>query len=336
MILQPAIPAALIVLFGILLGGFAVWQLVVAKGRSARLSWVLRLVLVLLLIVVAARPVIPATQQGPSASGGLEVYFVVDTTSSVSAEDWGDGEPRLVGVTEDIAAIAEELSGAQFSLITFDAEAVQRVPLTSDAAAIRNAAAVLTPEVSYYSRGSSISEAVDLLTTVLTEAAEENPGQDRVVFYLGDGEQTVAESPETFAGIAPLVTGGAVLGYGTADGARMLQFDGFGDEESEIAYILDYSVSPAVEAISRIDEAALGTIADQLGVQYLHRSADAAVTPAIGGIDVGELTVADGEPGSPTELYWIFAIPFGLIALFEAARIALVVLELRASRRRPT
>lgn len=334
MILQPAIPIAFIVLFSVLLLGFAVWQLVVASSRSTRLSWVLRLVLVVLLIVIAVRPVFPATHEGPTASGGLEVYFVVDTTSSVSAEDWNGTEPRLQGVKADIAAIADELAGAQFSLVTFDADAVQRVPLTSDASAILNAATVMTPEVSYYSRGSSISEPVELLTTMLTTAAEESPGQDRVVFYLGDGEQTVAAAPESFADLAPLITGGAVLGYGTAAGGPMLQFDGYGDEESEIAYILDYTASPVTEAISRIDESSLETIASELGVAYLHRSVDESVLGVLDGIEVGDLTVAEGEPGSAVELYWIFAIPFGLIALFEATRIALVALELRASRRR--
>ncbi|MGV8884074.1 MAG: VWA domain-containing protein [Microbacteriaceae bacterium] len=334
MILQPAIPVILIVVFGIALLGFAIWQLVVAAGRAARLSWALRLVLVVLLLIIAARPVIPATHQGPSASGGLEVYFVVDTTSSVSAQDWGEAEPRLAGIRQDISTIVDELGGAQYALITFDVDAVQRVPLTTDASAILNAAEVLTPEVSYYSRGSSISEAVGLLTTILDEAAQESPDQERVVFYLGDGEQTVSAPPESFEPLSSLVSGGAVLGYGTAAGGRMLQFDGFGDEQSEIAYILDYSVSPPVEAISRIDETALTTIADQLGVNYYKRTASEPVSAALRGIDVGELSVADGEPGSPIELYWIFAIPFGLIALFEAARIALVVLELRSSRKK--
>jgi len=114
----------------------------------------------------------------------------------------------------------------------------------------------------------------------------------------------------------------------------MLLFDGYGDEESEVGYILDYSASPTTEALSRIDEARLGTIADQLGVTYERRTADTPVTGVLGGIEVGELEIGEGEPGSPVELYWLFAIPFGLIALFEAARIALVALELRASRRR--
>jgi len=334
MILQPVLPAALLVLLAFVLLAFAIWQLVVARGRTAKLSWGLRIVLVLLLVVIAARPVIPATHSGPSASGGLEVYFVVDTTSSVSAEDWNGDSTRLSGIKDDIASIADTLAGAQFSLVTFDAAAVQRVPLTTDATAIAGAASVITPEVSYYSRGSTIDEPVQLLERILGEASDESPGQDRVLFYFGDGEQTTDAAPGSFESLAPFINGGAVLGYGTTQGGPMLEFDGYADDDSEFAYIQDYSQSPPVEAISRIDEAALGTIASQLGVEYLHRTAETRVDDALAGIDVGELTVADGEPGSPIELYWIFAIPFGLIALFESARIAAAVIELRQPRRK--
>ena len=41
------------------------------------------------------------------------------------------------------------------------------------------------------------------------------------MFYLGDGEQTAAGEPPPFTIPAGLIHGGAVLGYGTADGGRM-------------------------------------------------------------------------------------------------------------------
>jgi len=333
MILQPIIPVALLVLLGAALLGFAVWQLVVAKTLALKRAWVLRLVMVVLLLLVAVRPVIPANSSGPSASGGLEVYFVVDTTSSISAEDWGSGEPRLVGVKDDIAAIADRLEGAQFSLVTFDAATVERVPLTTDATAIASAASILTPEVTYYSRGSSIDAPLDFMKELLTDAAEENPGQRRVLYYLGDGEQTSATAPRSFEELAPLVTGGAVLGYGTTGGARMQQFDGYVDPSvTEPVYIQDYTTGG--DAISRIDEAQLQTIAGDIGVNYYHRASGESIGAALAGIDVGELTVADGTPGSPVELYWIPAIPLGLLALLEAAGIVGAILELRQSRRR--
>ena len=335
MIIQPILPLpALLVIAGLLIA-FAVWRLVVARGR-VRLSWVLRILMVALLLGIAVRPVIPATESGPTASGGLEVYFVVDTTSSSAAEDWGDGQPRLDGMRDDIAAIADDLAGAQFSLVTFDAATVQRVPLTSDSSAIASAASVLAPEISYYSRGSSIDEPVEFMTELLGAAAKESPNQQRVLYYLGDGEQTQATPPGSFASIAPFIDGGAVLGYGTDAGARMRVFDGYtvDDGDADPLYIQDYSVDSPGDAISRIDEAALGTIATDLGVNYIHRSATDSVARASAGLDVGELTVTEGEPGSPTELYWILAIPLALLALLEVAGIVGAVLEVRPARKK--
>jgi len=332
MILEPVLPIAVLVVFTVALAGFAVWQLTLARTRRLRLSWVGRIVMVALLLLVALRPVIPASSSGPTAAGGLEVYIVVDTTSSVSAEDWGNAEPRLNGVKTDIAQIVDDLAGAQFSLVTFDAAPVQRVPLTTDATAIESAASVLAPEISYYSRGSSIDAPLDFLRDILAAAAEENPGQQRILYYLGDGEQTADVAPKSFAELAPLVTGGAVLGYGTSSGARMASFDGYTADDTGVTYIEDYTTGE--EAVSRIDEAALTKIAGELGVNYFHRAAGESLGPAVDGIDVGDVTVSDGTPGSPVELYWIPAIPLGILALLEVAGIAGAILELRASRRK--
>lgn len=332
MIIQPVVALPALLAIAGVLAAFSVWRLIVSRGRT-RLAWVGRIAMIVLLLGVALRPTIPATESGPTASGGLEVYFVVDTTSSSSAEDWGDGQPRLEGMREDIAAIADDLSGAQFSLVTFDAATVQRVPLTTDSSAIASAASVLQPEVSYYSRGSGIDQAVDFMTDLLAAADKESPDQQRVLYYLGDGEQTLPTPPGTFAPIAPYLDGGAVLGYGTDQGARMLVFDGYTDDDLDPLYIQDYTTSPASDAISRIDEAALGTVASELGVNYIHRSASDSVARASAGLDVGDLTVSEGEPGSPTELYWILAIPLALLALAEAAGIVGAVLEIRPRRR---
>jgi Ca-activated chloride channel homolog len=306
--------------------------------------WLARLAMILLLIVIAARPTIPTDGQGPKASGGLEVYVVVDTTSSMAAEDWGDAQPRLDGVKADLEEIVDGLEGAQFSLVTFDAVGVQRVPLTSDSSAMLSAVSVLKQEITTYSRGSSIDVAVRVLEDLLADAKALNPDQQRVLFYLGDGEQTSSLEPGSFDTLAPYLEGGAVLGYGTAEGGRMQEYFGdsatqFGEtaqgEEEPVpeelpTYIQDYETGS--DALSRTDEAALRVIAELLGVQYLHRAADSSAAPALDGIEVGELVVEDGQPDSTVELYWVFVIPFGALALLELYWIGGLLLELRGTR----
>ena len=349
MITNPVLPGWALAVIAVVFGGFALWRLIAQrKNRASAGMWLARLGMIALLLIVALRPTIPTDGQGPKASGGLEVYVVVDTTSSMAAEDWADGRPRLDGVKADLEVLVDGLEGAQFSLVTFDAVAVQRVPLTSDSSAMMSAVSVLRQEITTYSRGSSIDAAVPELEELLAEAEDLNPDQRRVLFYLGDGEQTVDVAPGSFDTLAPYLDGGAVLGYGTAAGGPMQEFfgenptqfgetaqegsDGGSTEDIPPTYIQDYTTG--LDALSRIDEAALGSIADQLGVRYLHRTADSSPDPALAGIDVGELTVEEGEPDSTVELYWVFVIPFGALALLELYSIGGLLLELRGTRRR--
>ena len=342
MTLDPIAPPWLVAVLAALLGAFAVWRIAASPTARLRVWWALRLVAVALLVVVALRPVIPAEPaQRSTVSGGLEVYIAVDTTSSMAAEDWTPGtsgqQPatRLDGVKADIAAIAEGLPGASFSLVTFDAEAVQRVPLTSDATALVSAGDVLTQEITAYSRGSSVDEPVGLLTDILGAAADANPRQQRVLFYLGDGEQTAAVEPGSFEALAPLISGGAVLGYGTDEGGRMREFNGYADPDAQPRYIADYSTGVGGDAVSRIDETRLGTIASQLGVDYLHRDAGTGIDALLAGFDVGDVTVSDGRRGVRTELYWIAGVPLGLIALAELVGLASLVVESRRAAAGP-
>jgi Ca-activated chloride channel family protein len=337
MTFDPLLPFWLLAALTFALAAFALWRLVVSPGVRLRLAWAMRLVAVLLLAAVAAHPVIPAEPAERAVSeGGLEVYIVVDTTSSMAAEDWAGGAPRLDGVKADIRAIAQRLDGAGFSLVTFDGDVVQRVPLTTDAAALVSAGDVLTQEITAYSRGSSVDEAVPVLADLLGEAAGDNPRQRRVLFYLGDGEQTSGAAPGSFESLAPLLAGGAVLGYGTTQGGAMREFDGgYSDPSAPVRYIQDYSSGSPVDAVSRIDENQLGQIAQQLGVGYTHRTAGQSLDPVLAGFDVGDVTTTDGARGVRTELYWIPAIPLGLIALVEIVLLAGALAELkpRAPRR---
>lgn len=333
MILDPVIPVWVLVVVGGALSVFAVVQLVSRGTGRARWMWLSRLVMVLLLVVIALRPTLPASTLPPAASGDVDVYFVVDTTSSMAAEDWGDDEPRLTGVREDVLAIAETLVGARVSLITFDAVTVHRVPLTTDVSALAQATRALEQEITTYSAGSSIDEPVEYLTGILTEDAAENPERSRIVYYLGDGEQTSGRQPGSFAELAPVVDGGAVLGYGTEAGGPMKQYTGY-DDGTEQGYIQDYSTG--ADAISRIDERALGTIAEELGVPYIHRDADSTAAEATEGIRVGDVESPSDVPAAPGELYWIAAIPLAALALLELAWMLAAVLRSGAGgSRRP-
>jgi len=324
-IFQPVLNVFLLVLLCAPVGALAVIALAKAKGRDKAL-WVLRLVLLLACFVMFLRPGIPggATQ---TLATDTDVVLVVDTTASIVAEDWNGDEPRLDGVRADVQSIVDEYPGARFALITFDASADLRMPLTTDTTSLISSLDVLRPEVTSQSRGSSIGIASPLLAETLSNAAESSPDRSRMVFYFGDGEQTVASAPEPFDGSAEFTDAGAVFGYGTAEGGPMrLTTGGLGDSGS--GEYIEYQGS---NALSVIDEANLEAIAGELGVEYQHRTADAEIVLP----DAPSTTTnyaESGSVGNVTELYWIAALVVVALLGVELARAGMLVARLRLLR----
>ena len=334
MIFQPILNPLLIVLLCAPVAAVAIWVLVrpprsgpgaVTDPRARaghRALWAMRLVLVLACFAMLLRPGIPggATQ---TLATDTDIVLVVDTTASIVAEDWGDGEPRLDGIRDDVRALVEEYPGARFALITSDAAAELRMPLTTDTTALMGSLEVLRPEVTSQSRGSSIGIAAPLLSETLASAAGSSPERSRMVFYFGDGEQTVVADPESFGESAKYTDSGAVFGYGTEDGGPMrITTGGVSDDGS------DYIQYEGADALSVIDETNLEAIGEQLGVKYQHRTADQEpVLP-----DAPSTTTnyaASGEVGNVTELSWIAALIVLLILGVELARATTLVVRLR-------
>ena len=318
MIFQPVLNVFLLVLL------FAPVAFVVVRAlvRGDRMLWGLRLLMLLACFLMLLRPGIPggATQ---TLATDTDIVIAVDTTASIAAEDWDGDAQRLDGVRTDVQAIVDEYPGARFALLTFDASAELRLPLTTDATALISSLEILNPEVTSRSRGSSIGIANQLLESTLANAAESAPDRSRMVFYLGDGEQTVSTDPESFSSSAEYVDGGAVLGYGTTDGGPMRVTSG-GFDSGEGEYI-EYQ---GEQAMSVIDEANLQTIAEELGVGLQLRSADSPIELPEAPTTTTDYT-ASGSVGNVIELYWIFAlIMIGLLGV-ELVRATMLIAQLR-------
>ncbi|UJP09466.1 VWA domain-containing protein [Microbacterium sp. KUDC0406] len=327
MILQPVLNPILLVLLCAPVAAAIVWALMRpstgSRTHGPRWIWALRMLMLLAAFAMMLRPGIPGGSSQTLATD-TDVVIAVDTTASIVAEDWDGGRPRLDGVRADVQRIVDEYPGARFALITFDATAQLRLPLTTDATALVSSLDVLRPEVTAQSRGSSIGVANELLAKTLQSAAKAAPDRARMVFYLGDGEQTSQDQPESFSTAAKYVDAGAVLGYGTADGGPMKITTGRPSTGSGAHYI-EYQ---GEQAHSVIDEETLERIADQLGVTYEHRTSDAEVT-----LPEAPKTTTDyaesGEVGDVTELYWIFALVIVLLLGVELARATMLVTRMR-------
>ncbi|PPG35105.1 hypothetical protein C5E10_05770 [Pseudoclavibacter sp. RFBG4] len=304
---NPILPAFVLVLLGMALLGFCVFALVRAADRRRRINWALRLAACALVVLAAFRPGI-GSASAPNLESDVDVLFVVDTTASMVAEDW-DGAPRLDGAKADISALAAAHEGARFGVVTFDAAAVQRLPFTADTTALDSLVQTLRPEVTQYSRGSSISIAEPLVEDVLKAAAEAEPERARIVYYLGDGEQTADTEPDSFRGLAGYLAGGAVLGYGTEAGGPMKETAGTLDT-GESSYIVD---AQGQQALSVIDPAALQTIADDLVVPLEIREPGTEVVAA--DIDSSRVTQTGGSAETAFEVYWMLAAAAFLLLL---------------------
>jgi Ca-activated chloride channel family protein len=312
---------ALIAVFVPLLA-LCVWRWRGSTGLR-RTEWIRRTAMVACVAVIGICPAIPSTEQDGLVSNA-ELYFVVDRTGSMAAEDWNGSEPRLAGVSNDMVALTQALPGSRYAIISFDSQATRQLPLTTDARAVRTWADTVRQEITAYSAGSSVDRPLEQLRETLEAAAERNPSNVRLVFFMSDGENTDGSGSNaedgfgSFADLAPLIDGGAVLGYGTAEGGQMRSYDGTDNTGygTDAPYITDDTGAPA---ISRIDETTLRTIADQMGIQYSHRIEPSDVVPLVDEIDL-EAISADGRRDltTYTDVYWPAAVLLGLLLAWEA------------------
>lgn len=293
------------------------------EGGVGRGGWILRLAMVLVIFAMLLRPGIPGgTSQ--TLTTDTDIVLMVDTTASIVAEDWAEDEPRLEGVRADVQAIVNKYPGARFALITFDAAAQLRLPLTTDTTALMTSLDVLRPEVTDQSRGSSIGIAHRMLTQTLSAAASASPDRSRMVFYFGDGEQTASSSPESFSSSARYVDGGAVFGYGTVEGGPMQKTTGRAGDTAPPEYI-EYQGAPA---LSTLDENNLRRISEELGISYQRRSAGTAISLPEAPTSTTDYS-AGGEVGNIIELYWIAALALVVLLGIELARATMQVMRLR-------
>ena len=333
MTFEPIAPVGGAIFFLVIALAFIVTTTIISKVKLR--SAIRRGLIAVALFCVAIGPGYYGPADKTTFTSSNDIFIVLDTTGSVSAEDWNGKDTRLEGMRSDVAQIVEHFAGARFSLITFDAVSLVRVPLTRDTSALVSAMEVVQPEMTLYSHGTTISEPRELLTQTLADAEDAYPEHRRIVFYLGDGEQTAAEKPESFEDAAEFTGAGVVLGYGTEKGGKMLANAGlYADGDDEPEYIQDRSKTPEQDALSKIDEENLKNIAEQLGISYAHRTAPGAI-PGLDAIeDTADEAITEQEARTVIPLYWVFALAAFVLLMWEAASVVIAMVNSRGIGRR--
>ncbi|MBI9115811.1 vWA domain-containing protein [Sanguibacter suaedae] len=300
MTFQPLLPlGVLLAVVGPLLVFTAVLAVRAARRWHSPTSgfggWTRRFLMVLLLAAIGLGPSVPRTGVDTTVTA-VDVFFVVDLTGSMAAEDYDGQKQRLDGVRADMQGITADIPGARYSIIAFDSQASRQLPLTTDARSVATWAQTAQREITMYSSGSLVDRPLDELTSALTGAAEQNPSNVRLVFFMSDGENTAEGTRRSYGDLARLVDGGAVLGYGTQEGGRMKEYDPVyaNGGSPEGGYITDPTQPGTPDALSVIDEAELQAIAAELGIPYVHRTAPTETAPLTADVDPEQIA-ADGR-----------------------------------------
>lgn len=299
---------AIIPLFGAML---VLCTVMLVRRPRQRGAWARRTLMVLLLLVVALRPVTPIEGEETQRMNA-NVFFVVDRTGSMNAEDYAGEQPRLEGVKQDMQQVMSMTEGARYSIIAFDSTATEQLPLTTDAGAAKAWVDTLTTEPTAYSTGSNVDRPLPSLLREISDAKREDPDSSVLVYFLSDGENTDGQESESFSQAAGFVDGGGVLGYGTAEGGPM-KIQG-GEDHGE--YITGPDGQPG---ISTIDEQQLQTIAGELGVPYLHRTdPEAPIEGTMEGITLRPVpTESTRGVASFDDWYWLASIPLTALLIWE-------------------
>lgn len=307
---------------------FVVWRLIASWHTPQRNLWVRRVCVVGVLLLMALRPSVTGGG-APSQMANMDVIFVVDVTSSMAAEDYDGTSQRLVGARQDIKDIALSMPGARYGVITFSLAAAKELPLTTDATALESLVDIIEQEQTMYSRGSSLDVSLPMLEEELERLRERSPERQLVVYFMSDGEQTSDGQIKSFERLAHLIDAGAVLGYGTQEGARMKQFSSSPTFQPLNPYITDFTAQGGPDAISRIDETNLQTIAQQMGVPYTWRQTPGDIEQFIQTVDLDSLQDEQRDVSTYRDTYWLLAVLLVGLVLWEVWSLRSVFYDLR-------
>lgn len=315
MLINPILPVWLMGMICVLL--------LVMKRRSAG-AFIRQILIVVLLFLINLRCMLPSeTVEINEQRLDTYVLFVIDDTISMIAQDYGQGEERLVGVRKDCAYIMDALQGARFSVLSFHNTVNQLTPYTDNTEHVKNVIDAIYPLEEIYAKGTGLNAVKEPMIRSLTEAATKTDGK-LAVFFISDGEITKeGDILDSFKEVAPYVENGAVLGYGTKEGGQMQLKDkyGWGTEP-----IMDYDVYPFAPARSRIDEKNLEQIASDLEVPYIHMTDEKKLDSVISKIKAEANLERENKLETKTQdpylgakdLYYIFVIPLCLLLMIEA------------------
>ena len=310
-IFKPIIPTVIMIIVCLIMIGITVIN---------RKNLISRIIIVVLLFIISQRPMI---KNGAALTYNLDidVLFVVDNTMSMNAIDVNDGT-RLQATINDCKYIIDQMPGANYAIITFNNYSQIKVPFTFDAQIAINVLNNLQIVDPSYATGSTLMLPYDDMRLLLTSSKSKYM-HHRVVFFISDGELTnkdkLSLNIDKYKELRDLVDDGAILGYGTQDGAKMLVTEGISlkgmvDENN---FLLDKSKNPVEPAISRIDENNLEYLANTLSLDYIHMTKTENIKNKLSNIKKNAVLVERENSTANEDIYYYITGLLLIALLYE-------------------
>lgn len=230
----------------------------------------------------------------------VNVFLVVDRSLALDTPDFDGTKERLEGVKADLQAVVRKYPTARFAVISYADSARVEWPLSPDVWSLIPFLEEFTPYGGAEAKNDGetaveVTAPSSILSEQLNRGAQDYPGSANLVYLFGgssdsdDGALDVAQGQ---------VSGGAVFGYGTEDGADVYyQPETYSFDSETVHYALN--------------ETAMDEAAKSLDIPFTHREdgtlpEDALVTEvpeALPTLDV----VPDRPHANRIEYYWLFA-----------------------------
>ena len=298
-----AIPVLLIVLVLYVFG-------IIRKSTKIRYKvlGIIRITIIIVLAFLSNLRIMDKKYDAQVEMKNLDVLFVVDTTISMWAQDYGGSHERMQGVQYDAENIIDELSGSNFGLIRFDNRSQILAPFTQDHESVKDAFSTIKEPDINYARGSSLNVCYDDLESLLLSSNQKDE-RLTILFFISDGEITDESELQSFKALEDYVDAGAVLGYGTKTGGVM-QYGSYGN------YVKDPETNK--NAVSQINEDNLKQIASDLDIDYIKMNNYSNVAYLIESIKNGSsLSIEKSDSVSYEDTYYFYVIPLLVMLLIE-------------------
>ena len=318
---QPIVPVMALIAVGVIV---ALLIIAFLFSRANKLSKIRRIVILLIAILILLRPVID-NGSDVTENNNLNIFFAVDSTSSMSAKDVGNLQ-RLEQAKTDIASIADALPGSQYSIVLLEGAAHAVMPLSSNRDLLDASIKSIEQRRSENRNGTDLNDLVDTANKHIESYSKSNLDRINVLFIFSDGEETANTAINVKSLLKNYLVGGGVFGYGSEKGTIMESYDPYENNYSDCITYSGNNSNVRTEKINNMDcvvtsinETSLKGIAASLGLKYYHRDNGEIPREIINDIKSKIVYRSDSTMDGYIETYWIFAMIALALLLWEFA-----------------